>query len=496
LVLDRSGNVKNRYLNGPNENQVLAEETNISGNGAGTTRWALTDHEGSVRDVVGNTGVVLDHIQYDSFGNVLSQTNSANAMRLGYTGQQFDAETGLYYDHARYYDPASGRFLSTDPSGFSAGDANLYRYVGNSPLNNTDPTGLCADSSTGDTSDNQVPSATADQRQAAQDASALMQKVHAGQYGTDDLRQLRADLLQIGAPADATNQYINELANAAVSRNSAAAQQNIDANSGIHGFFNNVQQYYAGAGQTLIDNANHSQSTAAAAVEGAVGQYLQTFGGMLNIPAQRDARIAAQQIYQDNYGLNSTEAWFLSSAYYTPVLRSFVGAYEMGQGQSIGAFDVGRPLTGQDYLQRTLTIAQDVGTVASFDGAFSGTPKSGETNAPVNQVPQDPFPGGEYQGTEKPWTDEATPNSKYTQVDANGRAVQNAIYDANGDVIGHVDFKNHGAGAPSGHGHEFPEPGNPASGHGPGAPHIPNDQLPPGWDGLPPGVQPKVPIGS
>ena len=144
-MLDGSGNVKNRYLNGPNENQVLAEETNISGNGAGTVHWALTDHEGSVRDVVGNSGTVLDHIQYDSFGNVLSQTNSGNAMRLGYTGQQFDAETGLYYDHARYYDPATGRFLSTDPSGFSAGDANLYRYVGNRPVNNTDPTGLCAD---------------------------------------------------------------------------------------------------------------------------------------------------------------------------------------------------------------------------------------------------------------------------------------------------------------------------------------------------------------
>jgi RHS repeat-associated protein len=145
LVLDGSGNVKNRYLNGPSEDQVLAEETNITSNGAGDTHWALTDHEGSVRDVVGNSGTVLDHIQYDSFGNVLSQTDAAYAMRMGYTGQVQDAETGLNYDHARYYDPATGRFLSTDPSGFSAGDTNLYRYVNNSPLDNTDPTGLCAD---------------------------------------------------------------------------------------------------------------------------------------------------------------------------------------------------------------------------------------------------------------------------------------------------------------------------------------------------------------
>ena len=42
------------------------------------------------------------------------------------------------------YDPRIGRFISTDPSGFSGGDANLYRYVGNDPLNKVDPTGLAA----------------------------------------------------------------------------------------------------------------------------------------------------------------------------------------------------------------------------------------------------------------------------------------------------------------------------------------------------------------
>ena len=103
----------------------------------------------------------------------------------------------------------------------------------------------------------------------------------------------------------------------------------------------------------------------------------------------------------------------------------------------------------------------------------------------------------QFQGTDKPWTTGATPNSTYTHIDPKtGRAVQNAIYDQNGNVIGHVDFKNHGPGALSGHGHQFPQPGNPASGHGPGMPHIPNNQLPPGWDTLPPGVSPQKPIGQ
>lgn len=88
-----------------------------------------------------------------------------------------------------------------------------------------------------------------------------------------------------------------------------------------------------------------------------------------------------------------------------------------------------------------------------------------------------------FSGTAKPWTQGATPNSVYTHIDPKtGKAVQNAAYGSDGKVIGHVDFKNHGPGAPSG--------------HGPANPHIPNNQLPPGWDTLPPGVQPRTPLGQ
>lgn len=112
------------------------------------------------------------------------------------------------------------------------------------------------------------------------------------------------------------------------------------------------------------------------------------------------------------------------------------------------------------------------------------------TIAAENAVPR-------FSGTAKPWTQGATPNSVYTHIDPKtGKAVQNAAYGSDGKVIGHVDFKNHGPGAPSGHGHTFPQPGNPASAHGPANPHIPNNQLPPGWDTLPPGVQLRTPLGQ
>jgi len=57
-------------------------------------------------------------------------------------GLELDAESSLYYNRLRYYDPAAGRFISEDPIGFAGGDGNLYRYVGNSPLDFTDPMGL------------------------------------------------------------------------------------------------------------------------------------------------------------------------------------------------------------------------------------------------------------------------------------------------------------------------------------------------------------------
>ena len=59
-----------------------------------------------------------------------------------YTGREWDPETSLYYYRARYYDPASGRFLSEDPVGFRGRDINLYRYGRNQPGRFTDPIGL------------------------------------------------------------------------------------------------------------------------------------------------------------------------------------------------------------------------------------------------------------------------------------------------------------------------------------------------------------------
>jgi RHS repeat-associated protein len=94
------------------------------------------------------------HIDYDAFGNVTGYTHfdrdgAAPAppsdwvdQLFYYTGQQRDEATGLQLHGARWYSPTTGRFLNEDPIGFDGGDPNLYRYVGNSPINGYDPTGL------------------------------------------------------------------------------------------------------------------------------------------------------------------------------------------------------------------------------------------------------------------------------------------------------------------------------------------------------------------
>jgi len=137
LVFDGNGLLKNRYLFANGIDQIEADEK-VS---TGTTLWALTDHLGSVRDVVDNSGVNQNHIVYDAFGNITSQSNSSVVFRNTYTGQEFDPESGLFNYGSRPYDPYNGKFIQEDKIGFAAGDANLFRYVGNNSINFTDPSG-------------------------------------------------------------------------------------------------------------------------------------------------------------------------------------------------------------------------------------------------------------------------------------------------------------------------------------------------------------------
>ena len=137
LTFDGEGNQTERFLHGLQIDQVLAQE-----NAGGEVLWALGDHQGSVRMLLDNDGNVVNNITYDAFGNITVESNPEVNFRFSYTGRELDEETGQYYYRARYFDPTVGQFISEDPIGFNAGDSSLVRYVGNSPINYTDPSGL------------------------------------------------------------------------------------------------------------------------------------------------------------------------------------------------------------------------------------------------------------------------------------------------------------------------------------------------------------------
>ncbi len=161
LVLDDSGSLISRELHGPGFDQILASEffsPTTAGElplAPGDLYWALADNQGTVRDLAEYDALldetnIVNHIDYDSFGNIRDESATAadyllSRFRYSYTGQDYDADADMHYYLNRWYSPRSGSFISKDPIGFAAGDTNLSRYVGNSPTNGIDPSGLQED---------------------------------------------------------------------------------------------------------------------------------------------------------------------------------------------------------------------------------------------------------------------------------------------------------------------------------------------------------------
>ena len=107
-----------------------------------TIAWYLTDRLGTVRDIMDNSGGLIDHRTYDAYGNILTEAYPTTGDAYGFAGGRSDLVTGEILFGARWYDPASEKWTTVDPSEFDSVTTNFLAYAGNSPTNYTDPSGL------------------------------------------------------------------------------------------------------------------------------------------------------------------------------------------------------------------------------------------------------------------------------------------------------------------------------------------------------------------
>ena len=108
----------------------------------GVTYYLVYDQVGSLRVVADSAGDVVKRIDYDSFGNIITDTNEAFKIPFGFAGGLHDRDTALVRFGYRDYDPDVGRWTAKDPIGFAGRDTDLYGYVLNDPVNFYDPYGL------------------------------------------------------------------------------------------------------------------------------------------------------------------------------------------------------------------------------------------------------------------------------------------------------------------------------------------------------------------
>ena len=93
---------------------------------------------------MGDDGKLVKGYEYDEYGNTTDGGEESFINEVTFTGSVRDLGSGLQYMNARYYDPATGRFVSQDTytgTPYAPWTQHLYSYCGNNPVNMVDPTG-------------------------------------------------------------------------------------------------------------------------------------------------------------------------------------------------------------------------------------------------------------------------------------------------------------------------------------------------------------------
>jgi len=155
LIVKNSGKTQTiTYLYGSASTPVGASYSSLEGTTTTKVDFQIvSDQHGDVRELCDTNGAAFARYEYDAYGNITSSQTFATsfvslalaqqvslAQPLRYAGYVFDAETGLYYCSARYYDPSTASFISRDLAK-ADGEKSLYMYCAGEPVNFTDNSG-------------------------------------------------------------------------------------------------------------------------------------------------------------------------------------------------------------------------------------------------------------------------------------------------------------------------------------------------------------------
>ncbi len=118
-VYDNAGNLLMRF-------NYADDRVPYSMESGGQIYYLLYDQIGSLRAVVDSSGLIVKRIDYDSFGNVILDTDPSFKVPIGFAGGLYDPDTGLVRFGLRDYDPAIGRWTAKDPIDFGGGVQIMY----------------------------------------------------------------------------------------------------------------------------------------------------------------------------------------------------------------------------------------------------------------------------------------------------------------------------------------------------------------------------------
>jgi RHS repeat-associated protein len=345
--------------------------------GNGVASWYLTDRLGSVRDLVDSSGSLKDHLDYNGYGQLINESVYANGDRYKYAAREFDFnvfngamqrdQTGLVFNRARVLDPSTDRFLQQDPLGFSAGDVNLYRDVGNSMPNFTDPSGL--------------QRATAEDLVAAPSdggsyAGDPTKKKLGKNYGGDEGGILQ-NIFDFGLAVEGLQDRFFDRA-----IHPLRAWEDGNAAYLIPGFYRTQQET-----QQMTRQIAEAEARGGSRWD-VLGQYLEQFNQLPDIGraiGQGDATyllpgavrgqargyVQGYQAYREQ-GLGESGAAFMSIETNTPILRSFAHIGEFYLGVSLQAEDYGGELSREGRIERMTNMMEDginVGMIVAGGGA-------------------------------------------------------------------------------------------------------------------------------